>query len=217
MSMHLRASARPPTVLRALRVTAIRLSGRPETAALAEETQALRARLSAAVDAHDALLDASAAATAEIRYRDEVEDDAIRAVARDLRVLVAGDLGDPRWGRLFRVAPSAAIAPSAGPEQAAVAAYVIEKLRSDPDYAPLQHHLPVLVDARAGVAAAEAARDALRQGLYAAAVARDEALAVAIRHYGRLRPRLELLFDSAAVVRSFFPDARSGGSGGAED
>lgn len=211
MSTTLRASAGAPSVLRALRITAIRLSGRPETQGLAAEVQALREQLAAAIEAAEALQDASAAATAEINYRDEVEDDAIRALARDLRSVVAGDLTDGRWTRMFRQAPTQIVRPVAGPDQAAAAEHHIEKLKSDADYEPLQHHLPGLQAARAGVEAAEAARVALRKQLYTALADREEAVERAIRQYNRLRARLEVIYESKALVRSFFPDPRDAG------
>jgi hypothetical protein len=216
MSTRLRARAGAPTVLRALRFTAIRLAGRPETQALAAEVQALRAGLQAAVEATEALQDATSAATAEINYRDEVEDDAVRALARDLRSLVAGDLRDGRWTRIFRDAPTTLIRPTAGAEQATAATHILRTLRDDPDYDAVRHHLPALEGARAGVEAAEAARDELRQQLYASLAAREEALEDAIRRYNRLRARVEVLFESAALVRSFFPEPREGGAAEAE-
>jgi hypothetical protein len=212
MAMTLRPTTGVPTVLRALRFTTIRMEGRPECAALAAELKALRAELEAAAEAAAELEDRSAAATAEIMAMDEAEDAAVADLARHLRAAVGGDVRDPRWAGLFVRPPSELTAPRAGEVQAAHVRHILDRLHSDPAYAELGAQAAALLAAREAVAAAEAARDSLQPGLYAAQHRRRLAKDEAIRAHNRLRPQLQLLYPSAARVRSFFLDDRRSGA-----
>ncbi len=66
--------------------------------------EAARLRLRAAAEAE--LEERSAALTAEIAYLDGLEDAEVSSLARELRVLVGGNLKDPRWTSLFSTAPT---------------------------------------------------------------------------------------------------------------
>jgi hypothetical protein len=201
----LNANVGASTTLRALRFVCIRLASRPDTLGLVPPVEAARARLRAALEAAAELGEQSAAATAEIVYRDSVEDDAVASLAREVRVLLGGDNKDERWSRLFSQNPSELTRPVAGPQQALHVSHILMMLRTDSAYTSLTGSLLSLEAARAGVEAAERARDALTPALYAAENERRTALDAAKRTYNRLKPQVQLLMDNPAQVRSFFP------------
>ena len=217
MSSTLSARTGTPTTLRALRFTWIRLQSRADTASLAAPLEAARQRLRAAVDAEAELEEQSAALTAEITYLDSVEDDEVSALAREVRVLVGGNLKDPRWGKLFTQTPTEITRPVGGPVQSRHVHHILRTLAVDSDYSSLSTRRDALDAAREAVEVVEAARDALAGPLMAAQQERRQANDVAHRAYNRIKPQLQLLFDSPAFVRSFFPAAAPSAPAEAEE
>ena len=92
--------------LRALRFAILRLGSRPETAGFAPDVLAARTALATANDALDTAQTARMAATAEMGWIDQGIDDTAVQLGLELRALVKGDTNDPRYKRLFPIAPS---------------------------------------------------------------------------------------------------------------
>lgn len=207
MSSTLAARSGTPSTLRALRFTWLRLQSRADTASLAEPLEAARLRLRAAADAEAELEERSAAFTAEIAYLDSLEDAEVSSLARELRVLIGGNLKDPRWTKLFSTAPSELVKPVGGPVVSLHIHHILRTMAIDGDYASLGARRDALDAAREAVEAAETARSSLGGPLMAAQLERRQALEAAHRVYNRVKPQLQLLFDSPALIRSFFPPA----------
>ena len=205
MSLTLHSRIGTPGTLRALRFTWLRLQSRADTASLAAPLESARLRLRAAAEAEAELEERSAALTAEIAYLDGLEDAEVSSLARELRVLVGGNLKDPRWTRLFSTAPSELVKPVGGPVQSLHIHHILRTMAVDGDYASLSARRDTLDAAREAVEATETARSSLGGPLMAAQLERRQALDAAHRVYNRVKPQLQLLFDSAALIRSFFP------------
>ena len=145
-------TAGPLTVMSRVRVLSLRLKARPDTAPLAAEVDAARVELKRRFDLWEEVHDAALASSLALVFADEIEDDAIAAVARRAKVLVDGQLRQPTYTRLFSEAASDLTRGVASEEQARLADHLIRTIETNPDYASLKDLLPELREARAGCA-----------------------------------------------------------------
>ena len=208
---------RPNVLLRQLRFTTRRLQARPDTADLAPPLRDATDTLARALAAADTAEEDAAQLTADLAFADSVEDDAFARVARAARLLVEGNLDDRRWRTLFAAAPSALTDPAGGPAQATAVARVLNAIAEDPALASLAPVAGPLAAAREEVAAIEARRAAQQPARASARLAVELAASDAQRALRRVRPLLQLRFESRAQVASFFvSDGRRGGAPGPE-
>jgi len=195
----------PAVALRALRFAIIRLASRPETAPFAPDLQAARTALASADDALDNARTARVAATAEITWIDERIDTTIIQLGREARALVQGNARDPRYTRLFPIAPSEATRPVGGDTQTRFVTSIIQLLETDDAFASLRPQATPLRELSEQLTAATAARETLYLDENRAASERREAHEVARRAYNLLYPRLLLAFpEDEGLVESFF-------------
>jgi hypothetical protein len=194
---------------RALRLLSIRLRSRPQTQPLAPAIDALRAKVAAADDASAHAVEERVGATAELDYRDGLLDGCVAGLARETLVLTNGDRSDPRYTKLFAVAPSAGMKPTAGDVQARYVKAILARLAEDADLAPLKPRAVEIEAALAAVVEAEQRREGLFVAETKATVERRMVLDEARRAYNRTAAELTLILDDVALVDSYFLDLRS--------
>jgi hypothetical protein len=197
--------AAPEVVLSRLRVLAIRLKARPDTATLAGEVDGARTELKTRLDQYEEKHDERLAATGAVVFADDEEDAAIAGLARRVRVLVEGKRDDPRYLRLFQKAPSTLTEGVADEQQKLFAEHLIATLAAHADYVSLRDLLPELEGARQGVEVAQANQAELMRLDEAAwnevQIAEQKAREV----YRDAKPKLELMFPGRKkLVDSFF-------------
>lgn len=197
--------------LRAFRFLAIRLRSRPETVELKPGADTQRENLRAANDRFEDALEERVAATAEIEYLDVKLDEQVLALARQLNVLIAGNREDPRYKKLFPVAPTTMMKPVAGDDQSTMVQAIVDRISNDADFSSLQHFAEPV---RARLDQLEAATKARKQLYVAEALAQADRRSVmddARRVYRLMQPRLTLMFpDDSALVESFFATLSGG-------
>ncbi len=191
--------------IRALRFLSIRLRSRPETATMAVDVDAMREKLRASGDAYEDALERRVAATVEIEYRDSRVDQHVLGLARQLNVLIGGNREDPRYKKLFPVAPTAMVKPVGGDEQATHVAAIVERISTEAEYASLAE---LAAPIKLGLTELEAATQT-RKDLYVAEAKaqanRRATMDDARRTYRLMHPRLTLVFpDDPALVETFF-------------
>lgn len=199
----------PQVVLSRVRVLAIRLSARPDTRSLASAIILVRDGLKRALDAYEERKDERMAATGAVGFADTEEDELIASLARRMRVIVEGNLQDPRYLATFSMAPSEATSGVASDDQARFVGQVITTLESLPELAELADLVPDLKAARAAVVAAQEAHAAaeIREGVAWNALQAAEASARAA--FADAEPRLMLIFPGQRrKVDSFYPATR---------
>ncbi len=198
-----------PTVLSALRYLGIRLRAAPDTASLAAPVDAARAALAAADEAWLAARERSVELTQELAWLDNQLTDAVAALGRDALVLVDGERADPRFRRLFPLAPSRITGRSDDDRRSFVRA-AVEVLRLDPTLAPLGRHAGRLEAALAAVEANRDRRDQARVPELRTGVDRAAALTAARLTYNQLEPMLTLLLPGdPGRVAAYFMDLTS--------
>ncbi len=194
-----------PIHMRAFRFVTIRLRSRPQTKALAAETQVQRDALKAAGEAYDEAVEERVAATAEVEYVDSVLDVSVLDLSRELLALNGGDRQDPRFTKLFPVAPAETVRPVTTEGQNRAVRVIVELLKEDPNLAPLRHHAASIGEKLANLEAALKARDGRYVDEDKANANRRQVMDHARRMYRMLMPRLQLIFPNDPVlVESFF-------------
>ena len=194
-----------PTVKRAVRYCALRLTSRPELAVGAAATATCRASLRRCEDAYNDALDAKVAATAEVTYRDGRLDRAVAALARDVNALVAGRTDDARYQRIFLMAPSEGMRPRGGPEQGRFVRNVLETLERDDAFADLRKHAVPIAACQRDLDEAVTRRASLELAEKQAGRALDIATNEARDVYNPMAHRVALVYPKdAALVDSFF-------------
>jgi hypothetical protein len=194
-------------VLAALRHLGLRLRAAPDTAPLALPVDQARTRLNEANEAWLEARERTVALTAELVWLDDRLDTAVAALAREAVVVVAGNRADPRYARLFPIAPSEATAGRADDTERHFVRAVIDVLRNDPDWASLVGRAAGLEAALNDVEACLARRDAARVPELRASTDRTGAADAARRTYNQTFPMLTLLLpDDPGRVESCFKD-----------
>jgi hypothetical protein len=199
-------SSSAQTVLESYRFVLIRLRSRPETAGLVEGMSELRSALNAANEAYYQAYEERCAATAEIDYLDAVLDATVGDLAREVAVLVKNHREDPRYYKLFPVAPSQAMR-QASVDQDRFVTHIISLLAEDEDYTSLRSHADILSQHLKALREAVSTREALYTPEATANGQRQAVLDKARRAYNQLKPQLELIFPSRSQVDSFFPSS----------
>lgn len=207
------------TVDRALRHLSIRLRSRPETAELAPEVDAERARVRQAEEAWLQAREMRIAATAEIDYLDAALDLAVADLSRLALVEVRGNRNDERYKRLFPASPSAATSSVGGEGQGRYVRALLAQLTSSSGPFPsLAGQAPTIEAALTALSESEQRRDALYIPESTAATERTAALDRARRVYNQMYPRLRLLFpDNLRLVESYFARLRGTSGRGGQD
>ncbi len=201
----LRESHGVDTVMGAVRVLSIRCGSRPESKAVGKEMRALRGELRELRDVYEEAHDERVAATAEIKYRDEVLDASVMMLARQANALVNGDTSDARYRALFPSAPSAQMRPVGGPSQRAYVKAILATLSDGDVLAPLQPHRSEIAKAQEALDLAVEARDTLQVTEDRASTALSIKLSEAREAYNHAWHRLNVLFPKdKALVESFF-------------
>jgi len=194
-----------PTVKRAVRHCALRLTSRPTLGECASIMGACRATLVRCEDAYDDALDRRVAATAEVGYCDAVLGKAVAALARDINALVDGKTDDARYQRVFLSAPSEAMRPVGGAEQDRFVKNILETLETDAAYEDVRKHGGAIAARQRDLEDAIARRDALTLAERQAGRELDIATAEARDTYNQMAHRVALVYPKdAALVDSFF-------------
>jgi len=202
-----------PATHRALRFLSIRLRSRPATAVFEPPIAAARASLVATNEAWEEAVEARVAATAEVEYLATLLDAAVGDCAREAQVLVRNDRKDPRFQKLFSVAPTVAMRPTAGEAQDRFVQNIIQRLMEDADLATLRPHADKLAQCREALKTAVERRNALYVPEAKAAADRSLALDTARRLYNQMPAQLTLALGADRVlIDSFFVDFARGGS-----
>jgi hypothetical protein len=201
----LRETRSPENIIDALRFTAIRLQSRPETKALVAGIEEVRGQLAAAAELLAQAREQRVAASAEIRYLDEVLDSTVMDLAREVAVLTRNDRKDERHRKLFPSAPSELVKPIAGEVQDRFVRSLINRLREDADYASLARYADALQVQQAALSEAVQKREALYVPEAKAEAEMAVARSRAVERHRETYHRMLLLFPSdRALVESFF-------------
>ena len=193
----------------ALRHLDLRLRGRPGLETTRVDIDAERKRLLAADEAWQAARDERIAQTADVEYRDDRLDSAVMRLSRSLLVVTDGKASDPRYRRVFPVAPSVGTSSIAGDSQTRYVSHVVGAVRTQPE-TPELAELADVVDQEA-TALSESIK--IREELYVAEMTaranRTIALQAAQRFYNRQYSLLMVAFpDDERWVESCFFDLR---------
>ncbi len=200
----------PHTVLRALRFVIFRLRSHELAEPIAFELEYCLSELESAQHQYEEALTRRLAATAEVSFRDEGVDEAMMTLAEELLRLVNGNRNDTRYTALFPVAPSEAMASTAGNRQHEFVRRVIEQLDADVNLSSLASHAAKLKQQQALLEDAIATRDACFDPETKAARKRSEAIDQACRSYNRSFPRLQLHCSNGALIDSIYPTLPAG-------
>lgn len=186
-----------------LRVHILRLSGRPQSAAVYNDAVTIYKILQADEASFDAALDARVAMTNEINYLDHVLGGAVADVNHALLAVVKRDRQDPRYRRVFPQNPSDIVKRGHSEEQNRFLHSALGAIAAEPDFAAVP-----TAELHTALTALETAR-AHRETLYAAENEAKARLRVtfeqACDHLDEAEPRLTLLYPKQpALVKSFF-------------
>ncbi len=146
-----------PTTLKALRQLELRLRRKTPLGGFADEVGAMRRQLRERLDRWEETVELRIAATAQLEWCDEAEDDAVASVARLALHLARGDRAAEPYRSLFPTAASSLRRMMATPEQARFVDNLLLGLAHHPE---LAHERTALQHAHGEVAAARAERDA---------------------------------------------------------
>lgn len=199
-----------PVHLRALRVQRIRLSGRPDTAGLAGESEAERVRMRDAYDAHEEAEARRQAATLNLYYRDDLLDAGVRQLSLDALAACGGDRESVHYKALFVEPPGDAMRPRATAEQDRYVQHILATLdgaAAEPLSGLAAKHAAPLRQQLTDVDEARKDRDEAlvkeSQALVALRLASEDARRV----YNGLHARLSVQFpEHDKLVESFFAD-----------
>lgn len=201
----LRESHGVDTVMGAVRVLSIRCGSRPESKAVGKEMRALRGELRELRDVYEEAHDERVAATAEIKYRDEVLDASVMTLSRQAGALVDGDTSDARYRALFPSAPSTQMKPVGGASQGAYVKAILATLAENDDLEALRPYGKDVARALEALDTATRARDTLQVTEDRASTALAIKQSEAREAYNHSWHRLNVLFPKdKALVESFF-------------
>ena len=201
---------RSPIVNRALRFLTIRLRSRPETLAFADEAAQVRGSLCKKREAYIEALDERLALSAEITYLDACLDRAVLVgLRRDLTVL-SSDRSAVEKKLFAGVSPRSGMRPIGGDAQEHYVAGIVNRLETDPDFAPIASHAGKLRKRLHDLNQALAKRRELRIKERLSLGDLEEETEHASLYYNRMYPQLKLLFpNDLPLVESFFFDIRA--------
>lgn len=209
----LRDDHRFPTVKRAVRFCALRLGSRPELGECAAVMTRCRADLRSREETWEDAVDARVASTAEVTWCDQRLDQAVSSLARDVNVLVEGRTDDPRYRRLFLVAPSDGMRPVGGDAQGRFVRNLLDTLESDDAFVNERKHAAMVRARQGALDTAVARRDALQLAEQRARRELDIAAEQARATYNQMTHRVALVYpDDATLVDSFFWSASVAGA-----
>jgi len=200
--IHENASA--ATVDAALRFLRIRLGSRPDTNDLARPVEDARKRVVATDEVWGETRDARRAATAGVQYVDEQLDNEVMALSREALVLTHGNRDDPRYKKLFPIAPSKAMAEVGGDAQARFVKQILTRLVEDADLAELRGKEKTIAARLAELEQAVKQRNDLYVPEASAQSDRRRAIEDARQLYKTTYLQLRLLLADDALVESFF-------------
>jgi hypothetical protein len=191
------------TISSALRFVFIRLSSQPSLASIRTEVEAEWVALRGASEVYEAARTERVVATAELTYRGALIGEAVIALAREISILVGYNHADERYTQLFPIAPNLIGRLSAKEREAAVLG-IIDDLKTKGIFAPVAGHAVLLEQVLSAYEAAAKQRAALYGKELSARATLTRVREKARRFYNRLFLRLSLLFESKALVESFF-------------
>jgi len=193
------------TVDRALRFLSIRLGSRPETAEMVKELDAVRDDLHSKDNAWKNAREQRIAATAETEFLDDLLDESVMSLSREVLVLTKNDRNSPVYKKLFPMAPSSAMDPVTADEQSVYVKGIVSRLKEDGDYEKLAHYADSIDGHFNVLSSAIKKRDELYMPESRASTDRNIALDKARRVYNLMYPRLQIaLPEHPELVETFF-------------
>ncbi|MBM4344925.1 MAG: hypothetical protein FJ100_16275 [Deltaproteobacteria bacterium] len=190
----------------ALRYLRIQLLRAPQFAELRAQAESAFRAIADTLDAAEDAADARQGQTAVIEALDGEQDDAMSRLAIRAKAEVGGKLDDVRYQALFPVAPSDAMKPVTGDDQARFVRHVVETVHNEGLWAPLLPSAAEVDQRQQELSAAIAAREPLYLAESQTSAALQRALDNGRRVYNLMPSRLALLLgaDRKRYIDSFF-------------
>ena len=193
----------------ALRHLNLRLRSKPGLEAVRTAIDTERKKLLAADEAWQAARDERIAQTAEVGYRDDCVDSRVMRLSRAHLVVTDGKASDPRYRRVFPIAPSEATRDIAGDSQSRYVAHVVSAVRAQAETPEIAELAEAVAEDAKALDESVKQRDELYVAELTARTNRVIALGAAQRFYNRQYAQLLVAFpDEERWVESCFLDMR---------
>lgn len=160
--------------------------------------------------------------SAKIRRLDSRLNAEVQQVARQVKVIVKGDVQSPLYLSVFPVTPSAGMKTVGTEDQSRFVRNIIHQIENNDALASLRPDLPVFKSCQEQLEAAVAGREAQRDEEHQAKVDRDREAGEACKFYNQLYPKVCTLFpDDKTEADTFFytisRHKKNNGKGSAEE